>query len=674
MRIDSISTERLIEDGLTWGEAAELVRSLRALPCGEDAQERWGVISRHFLKPHQPFAAHERVFRANYHDWNVSARGPAPAWIPPGDICWRCRLGRLIDETGCVTEADFRAWALADQAGFWTKMTETLGIRFMEPPTSIVDLSDGPERPRWYPGASLNIADSCLQSPPEKAAIRQYAEGVEPGTVTYKELERLSGRVAAGLKASGLVPGDAVGVLLPMTVEAVAVLLGIIRAGCAAVLVAESFAPPEIAQRFRLGGAKLVITQECLVRRGSRLELYAKLGDNPLPAVLIPSGTVTLRPGDCLWEDFLASEGDFESVPRAPSDHAMILFSSGTTGDPKVIPWSHTTPIKAAADGALYQDIGPEDVVAWPTSPGWMMGPWLIFATLVNGGTIALYDDYPASEGFCRFVEEAGVTVLGLVPSLVLAWRESDLPSKFDWRRIKLFSSTGECSRPNDALYLMSRAGYRPIVEYCGGTEVGGGYLTSSLMSPNAPGVFNTVAYGIDVDPRDEDGEPSNPGEGFLIGPSIGLSTELIGRDHHAVYFEDTPKAGLRRHGDRLEKLPGGFWRVLGRADDTMNLGGIKVSAVEIERVLDRHPLVRESAAVASEDPDGGPTRLVAYVVLHEPAPDPKAFLKELQTGLKEQLNPLFRLTEVVPIEALPRTASNKVMRRLLRGTPSSVA
>ena len=96
----------------------------------------------------------------------------------------------------------------------------------------------------------------------------------------------------------------------------------------------------------------------------------------------------------------------------------------------------------------LFQDIGPGDVVAWPTSPGWMMGPWLVFATLVNGATMALYEGHPGSEGFCDFVQRAGVTILGVVPSLVAAWREGDLPSRFDWGRIKLFSSTGECSRP----------------------------------------------------------------------------------------------------------------------------------------------------------------------------------------------------------------------------------
>jgi acetyl-CoA synthetase len=391
--------------------------------------------------------------------------------------------------------------------------------------------------------------------------------------------------------------------------------------------------------------------------------------------VIPTAGAVpALRAGDRLWDDFLAPGPDFTSVSREPSAPVNILFSSGTTGEPKTIPWTQTTPIKAAADGFLYHDLQPGDVAAWPTSPGWMMGPWLVFATLINRGTIALFDGHPATEEFCRFVAEAGVTMLGVVPSLVAAWRAHAGPERYDWSRIKAFSSTGECSNPGDMLYLMSRAGYRPVIEYCGGTEIGGGYITSSPMLSNAPSCFNTVAYGLELTIRDEHGRPADRGEAFLIGPSIGLSTELLHRDHHETYFAGTPEgeggAVLRRHGDQIERLGGGYYRVLGRVDDTMNLGGIKISAVEIERVLNRHPLVREAAAV-SVRPGGGPERLVAYVVPDRPDLDPRALRDELQALLGGQLNPLFRLAEVVLVEALPRTASNKLMRRMLRAGPA---
>jgi acetyl-CoA synthetase len=672
---EPLSVEGLTLMGLSDSDARELMRGLATAAGIDDPMARWAFLSRQVLRPAHPEPVHEAVFRETYRD-SDAPKGPPPAWVPPDDVRSRSNLGRLLDALGFAGEQEFRAWALHDRAGFWAAMVRTLAIPFDRPFDAVLDLADGPERPRWFPGGMLNITRSCFQADPSTVAVREVSERGGRREVTYGELERLSNRVADGLTRAGMVPGEAVGLLLPMTVEAVATLLGSVRAGCVAVGVAESFAPPEVALRLRLGGARLVVTQDEIHRRGTRLPLYPKLETCAgVRAVVIPSArdTTLARTGDVLWDDFLSPRDTFTPVSRDPKDHMNILFSSGTTGEPKAIPWTQTTPIKAAADGFLYHDVQPGDVVAWPSSPGWMMGPWLVFATLINRGTIALYDGHPATEGFCRFVEEAGVTTLGLVPSLVSAWKAHGWPSACDWSRIKLFSSTGECSNPGDMLDLMARAGYRPVIEYCGGTEIGGGYITSSLLLPNAPACFNTVAYGIGLTIRDEAGQEADRGEGFLIGPSVGLSAELLGRDHHETYFAGVPAAGatLRRHGDQIERLPGGYYRVLGRVDDTMNLGGIKVSAVEIERVLNRHPLVQESAAVAVGGPGGGPERLVAHVVPARADVDTQTLRHELQALLGEQLNPLFRLSDVVVVEALPRTASNKLVRRQLRDDPA---
>ncbi len=332
--------------------------------------------------------------------------GPPPAWIPPEEVRCQCHLGRLLDRLGFATEADFRAWTIRDRAGFWATMVEALGIRFDRPFDTVLDLTDGPERPRWFCGARLDITDSCFPvgTDPEAIAVREWSEDGKYRERGYGELDWMANRIAATLTAAGLAPGDAVGLLLPSTIEAVEATLGIIRAGCVVVGVAESFAPPEIALRLRLGGARLVITQQAIRRRGSLLPLYPKLESlDGIPAIVIPTAGVgtPLRAGDRTWREFFypAFPPEFTPVPREPSARTIILFSSGTTGEPKAIPWTATTLIKAAADGFLYQDIQPGDVVAWPSSPGWMMGPWLVFATLINRGTIALYDGHPGTEG-----------------------------------------------------------------------------------------------------------------------------------------------------------------------------------------------------------------------------------------------------------------------------------
>ena len=301
----------------------------------------------------------------------------------------------------------------------------------------------------------------------------------------------------------------------------------------------------------------------------------------------------------------------FPAVPCDPDAHTNILFSSGTTGEPKAIPWTHTTPIKCAADAYLHHDIHPGDVLAWYTNLGWMMGPWLIYASLINKATIALSDGVPTSRDFGVFVQNAKVTMLGVVPTLVRAWKNTDCMHGLDWHAIRAFSSTGECSNPEEMLYLMSLAGYKPVIEYCGGTEIGGGYVTGTRIQPAAPSTFTTPALGLDFLLFDDEGNLSDNGEVFIVPPSLGLSTRLLNADHNAVYFTETPRPNLRRHGDALERLADGYYRIHGRVDDTMNLSGIKVSSAEIEEVLNVVSGVQETAAVAVSPKDGGsqPTR-----------------------------------------------------------------
>ena len=239
-----------------------------------------------------------------------------------------------------------------------------------------------------------------------------------------------------------------------------------------------------------------------------------------------------------------------------------------------------------------------------------------------------------------------------------------------DWSAIQCFSSTGECSNELDMGYLMDLAGGKPVIEYCGGTEIGGAYITGTMVQTQKASMFSMPAMGVDIELLPSESDVSGRvGEVAIIGPSIGLSTSLLNKDHHEVYFAGMPKGKtgkvLRRHGDQLERLPGGFFRALGRVDDTMNLGGIKVSSAEIERVLNLVPGVLETAAIAVNPSGGGPSQLVVYAVEKTEGARPQ--IAAMQKCLSRELNPLFKIEDVVWVSALPRTASNKIMRRVLR-------
>lgn len=667
-----LTVEQLIACGLEKAEALKIAEAATRILETKPPTACWDEISRHLLTPEHPFALHQRLYDTVYADVDRTAHGPPPAWFPTDDDISKANITHLMTELSTKTYPELHAWSIANRNTFWQVMMERLGIK-------AIDTNTEPQRDATGTAthlATLNIVDSCFSAPDDAIAIITQREGDENlVTLTYQELACLTHRVANGLVALGLKQGDAVAVDMPMNAESIAIYLGIVKAGCVVVGIADSFAPNEIATRLRIGKAKAIFTQDYINRAGKRLPLYDKVIAANAPKAIVLSyegsnaGTRIERQDDMIWSDFLSDTETFTAVSCSPDAHTNILFSSGTTGEPKAIPWTHTTPIKCAADAYLHHDIHPGNVLAWYTNLGWMMGPWLIYASLINKATLALYDGVPTGREFGVFVQNAKVTMLGVVPTLVRAWKNTECLQGLDWSAIRAFSSTGECSNPDEMLYLMSLAGYRPVIEYCGGTEIGGAYVTGTRVQPAAPSTFTTPALGLDFLLFDDAGNPAENGEVFIVPPSLGLSTTLLNADHTEIYFAGTPGPNLRRHGDALERLAEGYYRIHGRVDDTMNLSGIKVSAAEIEEVLNVVSGVQETAAVAVSPKDGGPSQLVIYAVLttSESEPATQEIHEALQAELSQHLNPLFRIHEVVIVDALPRTASNKVMRRLLR-------
>ncbi len=328
---------------------------------------------------------------------------PPPVWFPEPDRLEHANISAMMDELGIDDYQTFHRWSVDNRAEFWDRVINRLGIRFARNPDQTLDLSEGVAQPRWLPGAELNIVSSCFAGEGFDIAVVVGREGsAELMAVTYDELENGVNRVANGLVAAGFSPGDAIALYMPMTLQCVAAYLGIIRAGCVAVSIADSFAAPEVARRLEIANAVAIITVSSFQRGGRSIELYRTVCEAGAPrAIVIPSDGFAddeLRDEDLPWFDFLSETTDFEALAASPDSIINILFSSGTTGDPKAIPWTHLTPIKCAMDGHLHHDIQRGDVVAWPTNIGWMMGPWLIFATLINRGCIALYEGLPSAE------------------------------------------------------------------------------------------------------------------------------------------------------------------------------------------------------------------------------------------------------------------------------------
>lgn len=670
-----LTIEQLIQLGLPNPTAHSFKLQVDELvqPC-QTQEEAWFLLTKKLLSSTVPFPVHLLLFSSLFPDWHTDPE-TAPAWMPSKEDSSTANIAKIMSEMNIEDVKTLQQWTVNHYQTFWKHIVDKLQIVFKKPFQEICDLTSGVELPVWFPGAIMNITDSCFTASPSAPAIIFHDEKKNLCTWSYNELNRLSNRIANSLIQQGLSSGDAIGIAMPMNEYAVAIYLGIIKMGGIVVSIPDSFSTEEIATRLRIANAKAIFTQDVTIWGGKKLPLYEKVRqiNTPITIFVVPCEkqvTLSLRENDYAWNDFLVDKDQFISMACDPMTPSNILFSSGTTSDPKAIVWNHTTGIKAASDAFFHQNIQAGDVLAWPTNLGWMMGPWLIYAALINHATIALYLEAPKDRGFGEFIQKAKVTMLGVVPTLVASWRQSQCMENLDWSTIKIFTSTGECSNAEDMLYLMSLAGYKPIIEYCGGTEIGGAYISSTVVEKNYPSLFNTPTMGLNIAIVDEEGKPSTLGEVAIIPPSIGLSTVLLNADHYHVYYENMPISPdgkiLRRHGDQIKLFPHGHYSILGRVDDTMKLGGIKISAAEIERTLIGVPEIMEVAAISISPQNQGPSLLVIYASTTGQLKK-EVIMKEMQNKINKRLNPLFKIHDIVFTQELPKTASNKIMRRVLR-------
>ncbi|VAI23686.1 unnamed protein product [Triticum turgidum subsp. durum] len=654
--------------GLAAADAGPFLAALRLATgkYGGDAAAAWAaVVAAGVLRPDHPHALHQLVYYSVYAGWDRAKRGPPPYWFPSPIDCKETNLGRVMGENGpkllgasykdpISSFGLFHKFSVHNQEVYWKIVLKELSIKFVREPTSILDASDKSKKGGiWFPGAVLNIAECCLLPWPSQSktddstAIVWRDEGFDDYPVNRMSLKELRTQVMTVANALDTMfqKGDHIAIDMPMTCNAVIVYLAIILGGFVVVGIADSFAPQEIATRMRVAKAKAIFTQDFIIRGGKKFPLYSRVMEGTSSkAIVIPATGdllgVTPRNGDISWKDFLSRSAGRSSIysPVYQSADALIniLFSSGTTGEPKAIPWTQLCPIRCGADTWGHLDVRPKDIGCWPTNLGWVMGPIQLFSSFLNGATLALYHGSPLGRGFCKFVQDARVSVLGSVPSLVKSWKAGNLTEGLDWTKIRVLATTGEASDIDDNLWLSSRTCYKPIVECCGGTELASSYIQGSLLQPQAFGAFSGASMSTGFVILDEQGNPYQ----------------------------------LRRHGDIIQRTVGGYYIVQGRADDTMNLGGIKTSSVEIERVCNgADEGLLETAAVGIKPSGGGPEQLAILAVLKDrSAPYDANILKgKFQTAIQKNLNPLFRVSYVKVVPEFPRTASNKLLRRVLR-------
>ncbi|HEX2314798.1 MAG TPA: AMP-binding protein [Thermomonospora sp.] len=607
----------------------------------------------------------------------------APAWVPGEAWRERSRLLAAMRRWGHADVEDLHRASVADPEWFWRAVVEDLAITFSEPFERVLDDREGKPFPRWFTGGRINAATLCShrhatgENAGRTALVYEGDDG-RRRSLTYAELDREVRRFAANLVRLGVRRGDRVVLFLPVVPEAVVAFLGVAMIGAISVPAFTGYGPEALAARLRDSAAVLLVTADGTTRRGRRVPLK-RTADEALESAPTVRDVVVVRHladgaemragRDVYWDELPADPEPVATADTEANDPLTIVYTSGTTGRPKGIVHSHAgLAVKAAVDFAYGFDVHADDVVSWITDMGWLVGPLLIMGPLQLGATIVLVEgvpDHPAPDRMWRIVERNGVTVQGIAPTAARAIRSAADGPPTGLGTLRAFVSTGEAWDEPTWWWLFRDVGgtTRPIINYSGGTEVGGGLLVGYPFLPMEAASFNGPLPGVDATVLDQDGRPVTGQVGELaVRNTFPGMTHAFWRDRER-YLETywSRWEGVWLHGDLASVDAHGTWLVHGRSDDTLKLSGRRVGPAEIETALLKDPRIAEAAVIGVPDQRRG-QRAVAFVVLREDGVDHADLAATAVRNAGRSFAPALH---VVP--TLPKTKNGKIMRRAIR-------
>ncbi|HEX7098510.1 MAG TPA: AMP-binding protein [Acidimicrobiia bacterium] len=611
-------------------------------------------------------------------------------WRPDEERASRTHTARFMAKHGIAAYGDLYARSIEDPAWFWDAVVEYLGIPFITPYREVVDVSRGPQWATWFVGGELNLSAACVdrwaELQPDMPAVIGEREGSDSLTWSFSELKETVGRLAAGLVRLGVEPGDAVGVFLPMSPEAIAAFLATARVGGIFIPIFSGYAAEAVASRLLDPRPRVLVCADGFTRRGKLVAMkevtdaaVAAAGGGIDHVVVVPYAGVDDVPWtegrDVAWDEVLAAD-PIDPVPCDSEHPVMIAYTSGTTGRPKGSVHVHGgLTVKIAQEGAFLTDVHPGDRLMWATDMGWIMGPWMTIAALANGATAVTYDgapDHPGPDRIWEITEKHRLTHLGLSPTLIRALQPhgAGQARRHDLSSLTAFGSTGEPLNPDPWWWLFRDVGEErvPIVNISGGTEIAAVILGVNLLQGLKPTSLGGPALGMAADVVDPSGQSvrGEVGELVLRAPWPGMTRGFWKEPDRylATYWERFE--GVWVHGDWASVDEDGFWYLHGRSDDTLNIAGKRVGPAEIESAAVGLDEVMMAAAIGVPDPIKGEAVVVYAVPSPEAAHDSK-LADRVADEIVRVLGKAFRPAAVHLVDDLPRTRSAKIMRRVVR-------
>ena len=585
--------------------------------------------------------------------------------------------------------------AKADPEAFWAEQAKA--ITWFRPWDQVLDWESAPFV-KWFVGGKLNVAYNCLDRHVEAGngdKVAFYWEG-EPGdtkTLTYADMLREVSRAANALKELGVAKGDRVCIYMPMIPELPIALLACARIGAPHTVVFGGFSADAVRDRIEDAQAEIVITADGGYRRGAASALKPNVdeaiaGAKSVEKVLVVRRTgqdVAMQAGrDFWWHDVVDRQSEeCPSEEMDSEDLLYLLYTSGTTGKPKGI--VHTTGgylVQAAFTHRAVFDIKPDDVYWCAADIGWVTGhSYICYGPMANGTTSVMYEgvpNHPAPDRWWDIIERYNVSVLYCAPTAIRAHMKEghQHAGKHDLSSLRVLGSVGEPINPEAWVWYHKYIGGErcPVVDTWWQTETGG-IMISPLpgITTTKPGSATFPLPGIDAEVVDEQGRPVPNGHGgYLVirKPWPGMLRGIYGDPERYVSTYWGKYEGMYFAGDGAKKDEDGYFWLLGRVDDVMNVSGHRLSTTEIESALVSHDLVAEAAVVGQPDPLTGEA-IFAFVILKNRAHPEDSFGEELRNHVAKKISPIAKPKRLMFTPDLPKTRSGKIMRRLLRDIAS---
>jgi acetyl-CoA synthetase len=613
-------------------------------------------------------------------------------------------LASLLDVERFEPPPEFRAHALlsdpavyeqaaADPQGWWAAQAEQLD--WFQRWTRVLD-DDDPPFYKWFTGGTLNVSYNCLDrhviaGRGERVAFHWRGEDGEERELTYAELLAQVERFASALKGLGVAKGDVVGIYLPMIPEVVVAMLACARIGAPHNVVFGGFSAEAVRERMEFSDAKVLITVDGAARKGKTAAIKDRvdevMGDLATleKIVVVKSKGVEcqMREGrDVYYEDIVAAADPECPAEPLDAEHPLyILYTSGSTAKPKGI--LHTTGGYLTGVSATHRyvfDLKPESDVYWCAADvGWVTGhSYIVYGPLCNGATSVMWEgapDFPHKGIWWEIVERYGVTILYCAPTAIRAcikWG-AEFPNKHDLRTLRLLGTVGEPINPKAWLWYHKVIGGKrcPIVDTWWQTETGAIMITPLPgITATKPGSATQTFPGVFAEVLDEStGEPVEEGQGLLVltHPWPSMLRTLYREEERFVetYFSRFGR-DIYLVGDAARRDDDGYFWVIGRIDDVVNVSGHRLSTAEVESAIVAHAEVAEAAVIGQHDEDTGQA-IVAFVTLQGELQGDEATVAGIRETVAERIGKFARPKRIIWAEDLPKTRSGKIMRRLLR-------